>query len=39
MILCDNGKVEIKGHVVILCSELACLIKALREETGISEEM
>jgi hypothetical protein len=29
MILCDNGKVEIKGHVVIVCSELAYLLKYL----------
>jgi hypothetical protein len=39
MILCDNCKVEIKGHVVIVCSELACLLKAMREKVGISEDM
>lgn len=39
MILSDNGRVEIKGHRVLLCSELACLIRALREEMGISEDM
>lgn len=39
MILCDNGKVEIKGHVVIVCSELAYLLRSMREEVGISEDM
>lgn len=39
MILSDNGRVEIKGNVVIVCSELACLLKSMREEVGISEDM
>lgn len=32
MILCDNGKVEIKGHVVIVCSKLVCLLKSMGED-------